>query len=116
MMSLIISNKATLQDAEPVKEEILALLPKDSKCSALEKYEKIPGCFKAEFDIYIDEKMTEADFNYNLLTLSSSMARPWMIWFQNNYGTELVLNRTEATSFNRQNLNTIIWGHIRVAP
>jgi hypothetical protein len=38
-----------------------------------------------------------------------------MIWFQDNYGTELIFNKTEATSSNRPSLNTIIWGQVQVS-
>jgi len=115
ILTLIIADKKETNTAEEVKNEVLSLLPKDSKCVLFEKYEKISGCYKSVFEIYIDSSASEPDFNYKLLTLSSTIARPWSIWFQPNYGTELIFNKTEATSSNRQSLNTVIWGQIQVS-
>jgi hypothetical protein len=114
ILTLIIAEKKEINTAENVKDEVLHLLPRDSKCVLFEKYEKITGCFKAVFEIYISDFISEQEFNYNLLTLSSTIARPWMIWFQDNFGTELIFNKTEASSSNRPTLNTIIWGQIQV--
>jgi hypothetical protein len=115
ILTLIIADKKETNTAENVKDEVLSLLPKESKCVLFEKYEKISGCYKAVFEIYIETSDTEPEFNYKLLTLSSTIARPWMIWFQDNYGTELIFNKTEATSSNRPSLNTIIWGQVQVS-
>jgi len=113
-LTIITANKADIASAEPVKNEILQLLGNNSQCVTFEKYDKIPNCYKAVFEIYLDVQ-SEQDFNYNLLTLSSSIARPWMIYFQNNFGTELIFNKSEATSYNRNSLNTIIWAHVQHA-
>ena len=114
ILTLIIADKKEVNTAEEVKNEVLGLLQKDSKCVLFEKYEKITGCHKAVYEIYIDPKESEQNFNYKLLTLSSSIARPWVIYFQNNYATEMIFNKTEASSCNRPSLNTIIWGQIQV--
>lgn len=111
-LTVIISHKTDLKSAEPVRDEILELLNGNSSCILFEKYEKIPSCFKAVFEVFT-EAPNDQEFNFNLLTLSSSIARPWMIYFQNNFGTELIFNRTEGASYNRQNLNSIIWAHIQ---
>jgi hypothetical protein len=114
LLTVIIANKPEQNTSETVKDEILELLSGNSQCLSYEKYEKIPGCYKAEFEVYADAE-DDQTFSYNLLTLSSSIARPWMIYFQNNFATEMIYNKTEASSYNRPNLSTIIWAHIHHA-
>lgn len=114
LLTLVVQNTKFGDEANLIKAEALDLLGKNCKFISLNEYQKFKDSYMLDFQIILSDG-TKAQTLYEQLRISSLIAQPWLIYFNEGESSELIFNKSDASRFANENFSSVIWGHIQIS-
>ncbi len=114
LLLTIITQNQTKQQAVVLATLLQITLQYDCSIDAISDYSKFENSYKIELSIILT-KTSIHEINHLAINLSSKIASPWLVYFDDTVNTiELIFNKDVHSQIRKPEFQEIRWAHVQI--